>query len=257
MTMHGDKELWLGALRADGAAMRTAFEEAAAGAGLTATVPSCPEWTVLALVHHTGEQYQWVRSHVSRGTTSRPENVTHGPGELPTGPAAVQWWTDEYEALLEVFDAVDPELPAWNWAPRAKQAAFWFRRMAHETAVHRWDAQTAVGHVEPIEATLAVDTISEVLDSWLPAGRRRGPTDRSGMVQLAATDVEVEWFLRLRGEGVALLDTATWLDHDDHRTRVLARGTASDMALALWGRVPFDILEISGETDLLEPLRVS
>lgn len=258
MTTHGSKELWLAALRTDGPPMRAAFEEVAGSeTGLAAPVPSCPEWTVLDLVHHVSKIYLTVRSHVSRGVTSRPEDhPARELGELPTGAAAVQWWTDEYEALLELFDTLDPQLAAWNWAPQSKQASFWFRRMAHETAVHRWDAQTAVGRVEPIETALAADTVAEVLDSWLPAGRRRGPADRTGVVQLVATDAEQEWFVRLRNEGVALLDTATWLDHDDHHTRVLARGTASDLALALWGRVPFDVLEIAGEASLLEPLLV-
>ena len=39
------------------------------------------------------------------------------------------------------------ETPTWNWARNAPDtAAFWPRRMAQETAVHRWDAQSAAGH---------------------------------------------------------------------------------------------------------------
>lgn len=254
MATQGNKEQWLAALRADGPAMRAAFEEAATGeAGLATDVPSCPDWTVLDLVHHVTTVYHRIRSHVSRGVTSRAE--TPPPEDLPAGAAAIQWWTDEYDALVSLLDSLDPELPAWNWAPQAKVAAFWHRRMAHETAVHRWDAQMAIGQAEPIETMLAVDGVAEVLDTWLPAGRRRGPTDRTGVVQLVATDAEQEWFLRLRDAGVALLDTATWLDHDDHHTRVMARGTASDLVLALFGRVPFDVLEVSGDASLLEPLR--
>jgi uncharacterized protein (TIGR03083 family) len=253
---HGSKDLWLAAMRADGPALRTAFEEVAiTSSGLGTTVPSCPDWTVLDLIHHLASQYRQVRSHVSRGVTSRPEEEVTTAEELPTGASAIQWWADELQELLNLLEALDPQMPAWNWAPQSKQAAFWHRRMAHETAVHRWDAQTAIGHVEPIEAKLAADGVSEVLDTLLPAGRRRGPIDRSGVVRLAATDASSEWFVRLRGEGVALLDTDTWLDHDDHHARARARGTASDLVLALFGRVPFDVLEITGETDLLESLR--
>ncbi len=254
---HGSKELWLASLRADGPAMRVAFEHASGSpSGLSTEVPSCPDWTVLDLIHHLGTQYRRVRSHVSRGVTSRPES--HGeptPEQLPTGTAAIQWWEDEFQQLVDLLDKLDVQLPAWNWAPQAKQAGFWHRRMAHENAVHRWDAQTAVGQVEPIEAKLAADGVAEVLDTLLPAGRRRGPTDRTGGMQLVATDPAHTWFVRLRGEGVALLDTDTWLDHDDHHPRALARGTASDLVLALFGRVPFDVLEISGETALLAALR--
>jgi uncharacterized protein (TIGR03083 family) len=255
---HGSKELWLAGLRADGPALRAALEEVVAATpdGLAVAVPSCPDWTVLDLIRHLGSQYHRVRSHVSRGVTSRPDDYPDPAGAgLPTGAAAVQWWADEFQELLSLLEALDPHMPAWNWAPQTKQASFWYRRMAHETAVHRWDAQTAAGQVEPIEAKLAADGVAEVLDTLLPAGRRSGPTDRTGVVQLAATDAAHEWFVRLRGDGVALLDTDTWLDHDDHHPRALARGTASDLVLALFGRVPFDVLEISGETDLLEALR--
>lgn len=257
---HGSKDLWLAAIRADGPALHTACEEVATTPdGLATAVPSCPGWTMLDLIHHLGTQYRRVRSHMSRGVTSRPDEDEGSGGaaveELPTGRAAIQWWADELQELLTLLEAVDPHLPAWNWAPQSKQAGFWHRRMAHETAVHRWDAQTAAGQVEPIEAKLAADGVAEVLDTLLPAGRRRGPTDLTGVVRLAASDVSNEWFVRLRGEGVALLDTDTWLDHDDHHARAFARGTASDLLLALFGRVPFTVLEISGEVGLLESLR--
>jgi uncharacterized protein (TIGR03083 family) len=253
----GNRELWLAALRTEGPAMRAAFERAAGNAaGWSAEVPPCPDWQVRSLVQHVGRVYRWVRWHVSRGTTSRPEvSSQEMPVELPPDRALIGWWDEEYQQLLTLLETLDPALPAWNWAPAPKLAGFWHRRMAHETAVHRWDAQVSAGQVEPIEARLAVDGVAEVLDSWLPAGRRRGPVDRGGMVQLVATDAEHQWFLRLRGAGVALLDTDTWLDHDDHHTRVLARGSASDLLLALYGRVPFEVLETAGDSTLLESLR--
>lgn len=252
----GSKELWLSALRADGAAMRTAFQQAAASpAGLSAEVPPCPGWQVRDLIQHVGRIYRWVRSHASLGTASRPAGADELQIEVPPEAALVEWWDGEYQQLMNLLTELDPAQPAWNWAPAPKQAGFWHRRMAHETAVHRWDAQMAVGQVEPIEARLAIDGVAEVLDSWLPAGRRRGPADRTGVVQLVATDAEHQWFVRLRGAGVALLDTDTWLDHDDHHTRVLARGTASDLLLALYGRVPFEVLETAGDATLLESLR--
>ena len=73
--------------------------------------------------------------------------------------------------------------------------------MAHEISVHRWDAETAAGRATPIETKLAADGVNEVLDTWLPAGRRKGPTDLHGVVHLVATDASYEWFVRLRGAG--------------------------------------------------------
>lgn len=248
--LHGTKDFWVGGLRAEGAA----FGATAAEAPGDAPVPSCPEWTTTDLIHHLGSVYAWTRTLLVRGGTERPEPRRHPEG-VPAGPGAVAWWQDEYAQLLATLEAVDPEAPVWNWAPQSKTAGFWHRRMAHETAVHRWDLQIALAAAEPIEAKLAADGVSEVLDTWLPAGRRHSPDRPQGVVHLLANDAGQEWFVRLRGEGVALLDTDTLLDSDDPQARVAAAGTASDLMLALYGRIQFDVLESSGDVTLLDAVR--
>jgi uncharacterized protein (TIGR03083 family) len=205
------------------------------------------------LVEHVQGVLHFVRVLAPRGVTDRPERQDTPP--RPAWPEALAGLQREIAATIETLDALDPELPAWNWAPQAKKAGFWPRRMAHELAVHRWDAQMAGGHAEPVETKLAADGVNEVLDSWLPAGRRKGPTDLHGVVHLVATDASYEWFVRLRGEGVALLDTGTILDTDDHHAKVNATGSASDLLLALWGRVDTDVLEVTGDAHLLAALR--
>jgi uncharacterized protein (TIGR03083 family) len=254
---HGTKDFWLGALRSEG----PAFRAAVTAAGPESAVPPCPDWTVHDLVGHLAMTYRWVRSHSGRGVTDPPERrpadlaaELFGAAETPW-PAAVERWDEEFGQLVAALEALDPELPAWNWAPQAKKAGFWHRRMAHETSIHRIDAQLAAGRVDPIEPKLAADGISEVLDTWLPGGRRKGPTNRQGVVHLMAVDVAQEWYVRIRGEGLALLDTGTLLDTDDHHTRTLARGTASDLLLALYGRLPLDALEVVGDAVLLTALR--
>jgi uncharacterized protein (TIGR03083 family) len=254
MSATGSKEFWLASVREDAIAFRTV----AAEADLSAPVPTCPGWSVLDLVRHLGGVYRWVCAHASRGVTSKPDpelrKTTMFEG-LPDEADALSWWEEKAQALTKMLEALDPQLPAWNWAPQAKVAGFWHRRMAHETAVHRWDIQMATGMAEPIDSKLALDGVSEVLDTWLPAGRRRGPNDRFGVVQLATTDAPHEWFVRLRGEGVALLDTATLFADTDPAEQAAAVGNASDLQLALWGRVGWDTLEISGDQSLLDALR--
>lgn len=248
--LHGTKDFWIAALRVEGPAFRAAVAEAEPDA----PVPSCPDWTVTDLVHHLGSVYRWVGTVLAAGLAGPPPRLSRDG--LPTGAAALDWWQREFDQLVILLDKVDAEFPAWNWAPQPKKAAFWHRRMAYETTVHRWDAQMAVAASEPVETKLAADGVSEVLDTWLPAGRRRAPGSRYGVVQLVAADAGQEWYVRLRGEGVALLDTDTILDTNDHHARVHAAGTASDLLLALWGRVGFDTVDVAGEATLLEALRV-
>jgi uncharacterized protein (TIGR03083 family) len=248
-----NKDFWLGALRAEGEAFRVAVVDA----DLDTRVPSCPEWTVADLVRHLGVIYQHLAQHVVRGVTDPPEvPIWEQPGP-PDGADLVAWWDERYRGIVTLLDSLDPEQPAWNWASQSKRVAFWDRRLAHETAIHRWDAQFATINAEPIEPKLAADGIAEVLDTWLPAGRRKGPTDVAGVVGLIATDLEHEWLVRLRaGGGVALLDTDTLLDTDAHHQRAVARGSASDLLLVLYGRIDADVLDLSGDERLLDGLRV-
>ncbi len=99
--------------------------------------------------------------------------------------------------------------------------------------------------------------MAETLDTFLPAGRRKTTADVEGMIRLVATDVGQDWFVRLRGQGVAVLDTGTLFDDDAHPTRAIASGTASDLALAIWGRVAFDVLDVEGDPGLLDALQVT
>jgi uncharacterized protein (TIGR03083 family) len=249
MRTQAGKDFWLSALRADGPAFRAVIAEA----DPTAPVPSCPDWTVADLTAHLSQIYSWVARQVSRGVSSAPDR-TRVDEPMPEPSVAV--FDERFDALINLLDSIDPEMPAWNWAPVAKKAVFWHRRMAHETAIHRWDAEFAIGRAEPLETKLAADGVGEVLDTWLPAGRGHCPPARHGVVALYASDLQQEWHVRLRENGgVALLDTGTILD-DETPDRAAAGGTASDLQLVLWGRLTFDNLELQGDGSLFDCLRV-
>jgi uncharacterized protein (TIGR03083 family) len=249
---HGDKDLWLAAMRTDGPALRIAAAEVDPGDA----VPSRPQWTMTDLVHHLGSTYRWAREHAGRGVTAEPERPLSAFLDEPMPADVLTWWDDQFTAIMVTLDALDVDTPAWNWAPQAKKAGFWHRRLALETAVNRWDAQMTTGVAEPIEAKVASDGVSEVLDTFLPAGRRAVTTRPSGLVALQATDVDHTWHVRLRGDGVALLDTDTLLDDNELRARAVAAGPASDLMLALHGRIGIDVLDVSGDEQLIQAIRV-
>ncbi len=243
-----DTGFWLAALRRDAALLRAAVTPDV----FDTQVPSCPEWTVRDLVHHVGTVYGVARVNAAGGNPAVPARPT---GDLPDDAGLLAWWDGEFQAMHDVLEKLDPEQPAWNWAPRAKVVAFWPRRMAHETAVHRWDAQMAAGVTEPLDVEIAADGITEVLDTWLPGGKGKGDGAAEGVVRLIATDAEREWHIRVGDGTVALLDTAT-LVPEDPAAHAQAVGTASDLELALYGRLGFDALELAGDPRLLDQLRV-
>jgi|GEM_PF-4658664 len=238
------KDFWLSALRHDGVLLG----EAAVADALELRLPDHPDRTVGDILGSLGAEYRWVCGHVTRGVTDRPERPLPEP---PHGLAVLDWWLEAYKDLLATFDELDPDLPAWNWAPQPKQARFWIRRTAHLTALDRWDVQLATGTPEPLEAKAAADGVTELFDTILPTRRATGRHDPAGTVRLLATDLGVEWRVRLREVGIALLDNS---GHTTPAVRAVAAGTASDLVLALTGRIGFEVIGTAGDARLLDQL---
>lgn len=241
----GSKDTWLAAFRREGAAFREAVTEP----DPAASVPSCPEWTVRDLVVHLGRLYVYVRAAVEGAGAKPPRPDQPGEGDV------LPWFDEAFAALSTRLDTTEADAPAWNWSSQPDVAGFWPRRMAHETAVHRWDAQMVSGIAHPIEPGLAADGVSEVLDTFLPLGRGVNKTGATGLVRLSATDVDTTWLVRLRPEGVALLDEGTVLDHAAVAQTGVG-GRASDLVLALWGRLTPSALAIDGDPERFSALVV-
>ena len=210
-----------------------------------ATVPSCPAWNVDDLIRHVGRAHHNAALIVGERRDSHP-----GEAELtPPSGNALAWYEAGLAALLEVFDAVDPTTPVWTFGAD-RTAAFWLRRMAHETAVHRVDAEQATGAVAPVEPAFAADGIAELLEVFLPLLAGRKPTDPApGTVHLHTTDVEGEWLV---GFGDQVTVTQGHAKGD-----AAVRGPASDLYLWLWGRQPVDGLEVFGDAALATRLRAT
>jgi uncharacterized protein (TIGR03083 family) len=212
----------LAALRAEGAALAAA----ARAAGLDARVPSCPDWDVAGLLRHTAYGYRWV-THIlrERRTTELPYE------EVPPAPPNDPF--DEYDRTLgELVDALADagDATVWTWWPPDQTAAFWARRMAHETSVHRWDAQLAQGDPRPVATDRAVDGIDESLTVFVGDYLRGQPQEGlRGTAAVTATDTGDTWHLTLRPDGVDVTREAAPAD-------ATVRGPASDLWLALWGR---------------------
>ena len=228
-------------LRQDGDALL-----AAARKDLHAPVPACPQWDVEALVGHIAGVYSWAASQVRS-----PEPVGRS-GEVPAGDAVLEFFAEVHAQLLLVLAETDPEAPAWNWSRTAPDtAAFWRRRMAQETGVHRWDAQQAVGDPQPLATWLACDGVGEAIDVFLAARRGRSKDATTGTVHLHATDpvdgVPSEWVIVLGERGAT-----SW--HEGHEKGDAGlRGRASDLLLALWGRD--SAAERFGDAALIDTIR--
>ena len=185
----------------------------------------------------------WARTIVETG---RPNARRLGrPDDAPTGAALVPYFRDGARELLDTLAAADPAASVWTFRPD-RTAAFWYRRPAHETAVHRVDAQSAAGTPSPIDAELAVRRHRRVPHRVRARAWPDGLADLGGgTIHFHCTDVEGEWLIAPTGDDVVV--TAEHAKGD-----VAARGTASDLLLFLWGRVPANRLEVFGDAALLD-----
>ncbi len=235
MTTPGYAEL-VAATRSEGEALL-----AAARLGLDEPVPTCEGWDVRRVVRHLGRVYHYAASCVA-------DRATDDPGRPPAASDSVDpvaWCADALEEVVDALASTEPAAPVWNWSATAQTAAFWARRMAHESAVHRWDVQNAHGLPVPIAADLATDAITELVDVLLPRLYARGVEDApQGVVRLVATD-NGAWRVQLDAAGARLSGDAGPADATAH-------GTASDLVLVLYGRLPLSTVEVTGDAAVLD-----
>jgi uncharacterized protein (TIGR03083 family) len=219
--------------------------EVAAAAGVTAPLPTCPGWTMADLLDHLVRGDDWAKRIVERGQQGITERtLPEAPDDEPEGDALVAYFLEGARALVRTLSGADPATSVWTFSAADRTVMFWQRRRAHETAVHRVDAESAAGDVTPIDTQLAADGIDEFLLSFLP--RLQEPLTAVGdfTFHLHCTDTEGEWLLSQR-------DGAASVTAEHAKGDVAARGTASDLLLFLWGRVPADSLEVFGDDALL------
>ncbi|MFB9463083.1 maleylpyruvate isomerase family mycothiol-dependent enzyme [Streptomyces cinereospinus] len=230
------------------------------GADLSATVPTCPDWTLEQLVRHTGGALRWAGLLVrTRAQESVPvDQVPDGRGPAVRGDAAAlgAWLADSGKLLVGALREAGPDAGVWSWAG-VPDAGFWARRMTHEITVHRADAALAAGHPYEVAGEVAADAIDEWLDivrfvqRTAPHEAARELRGSGSSIHLHATDagpeLNAEWIVELTEEGVA------WRRGHEKAT-VALRGPLTSVLLAFYRRLPLDGagVEVLGERELLE-----
>jgi uncharacterized protein (TIGR03083 family) len=216
---------------------------AAETAGLDARVPTCPDWDVAELLAHIGRVHRWAASN----TTRSPDAEFARPDvEIPEPAARAAWVRAGAAELVAALERPASD-PAWTWLP-PNTVGFWQRRQAHETAMHRVDAESAAGAPRPIDAALAADGIDELLEILGNNPVRPPPTGSGETLHFHCTDVDGEWFVRLSPDGLDV-------ERIHAKGDVAARGSASDLLCWLQGRGSVDRLEVLGDAALLDRWR--
>jgi uncharacterized protein (TIGR03083 family) len=232
------------ALRGHLTAEAARLQAAAAAAAPDAPVPTCPDWTAAGLLDHVTETYDHKIQSMRR---------LKDPGEdfriaRPGTPAA------QYAAALAdleaEFDARGPESLAFTWYGPDQTVGFWIRRMAHETLIHRVDAELAAGGpAGPVDADLALDGIDEMAQVMLTWGSRAyrewvAPVlaDNDGLAVALETGGRA-WTVQV-ADGTVTVEDGTAAD-----AQAVVTGTEGEVLLWLWRRVPADAVKIDGDAD--------
>ncbi|MFJ9426336.1 maleylpyruvate isomerase family mycothiol-dependent enzyme [Streptomyces sp. NPDC101249] len=219
----------------EGRLLAVAAEEAGPGA----RVPTCPEWRIEDLVGHTGVVHRWATAFVTEGhTASRP--LPAAPGL--DGDALSGWFRLGHRHLVDALAAASPGLDCWHFLPAPSPLAFWARRQAHETTIHRVDAESARrGTPTPIDPAFAADGIDEVLRGFHGRSRSRVRTEEPRVLRVRTTDGDgATWTVRLSPE------TPVTERGDAGDADCEVAGTAAELYLALWNRAPFPA--VTGDT---------
>jgi uncharacterized protein (TIGR03083 family) len=181
---------------------------------LSAPVPGCGDWTFYDLADHVGNGNMWVVIGVREGRGDH-----HGE-PAPKGAVQLRAWFDDTAAALVAALSADPQTPAWTFTSQLpRTVGFWQRRRMHETLMHLWDGQNALGTPTPFDPEPAADGIAEVFELFAPRMIKRGlATEPDTAIRIHASDTGDSWIYG-PGEPPAELS-----------------GTAADLLLALWGR---------------------
>ncbi|MEV6755180.1 maleylpyruvate isomerase family mycothiol-dependent enzyme [Streptomyces sp. NPDC051214] len=215
---------------------------AAEAAGTDAKVATCPDWAVRDLLSHTGTVHRWAAAFVADEHASpRPMGE---PPELD-GAALLDWYRQAHADLVTTLRAAAPELRCWAFLPAPSPLAFWARRQANETTIHRVDAESARGGApSPIGTEFAADGIDELLCGFHARERSRVRTEEPRVLRVRATDAGAGavWTVRLSQE------PPVTERGEDGRADCEVSGTAERLYLALWNRAAFPL--VTGDTAL-------
>ncbi|MEU9039434.1 maleylpyruvate isomerase family mycothiol-dependent enzyme [Streptomyces sp. NPDC048352] len=214
-------------------------------AGVDALVPTCPEWRVADLLRHTGSVHRWAAGYVRDGLVE-PVPFPQPP-EL-AGAELLAWFRTGHAELVRTLAEAPAELVCWTFLPTAPPSpvAFWARRQAHETTVHRFDAESARGVAfSAVTPEFAEDGVDELLTGFHARPRSRVRTEEPRVLRIRAADTGAAWTLHLSKEPVRTVRGDTGEEADCEIVE-----EASWLYAALWNRVPLAGPCVRGDASL-------
>ncbi len=199
---------------------------------LETAVPACPGWTVESVINHLTFGLGRGYPHALRAAADCPDDAVFVdlafPTTMPAGPEVLAVFNHTMLDCLAVFTSTDPSTPCYTYEGPGV-AAFWFRRAAIETTLHRMDVVEALDVEDrPLAADRLDDAIAESVEFALPlAARWSGTSAHAVRIMVSGSE-------------------RSFVVGDGHVHAEIA-GEGPALLAALWGRSK-DQVEISGDS---------
>jgi len=198
---------------------------------LSIQIPNCPGWTLIDLLKHLsfglGVCYPIAAAAPPAANAEAVFANADRSSVDAQGREAVAAFRANMAKCLSLLSQMDPEVACWTYAGPGT-VSFWIRRAAAETAIHRYDAEVALGISRQLAQDRADDGIDEALEFALPfASRKIGAP--SSALHIKSTDSPL---IRSIGSG----EPAATLVGDSY-----------SLLLKLWGRDPLNEVEVQGD----------
>ncbi|MDV9177635.1 maleylpyruvate isomerase family mycothiol-dependent enzyme [Streptomyces sp. W16] len=230
-----------------------AFRAAVAAApDLDARVPTCPDWTLLDLVHHLGTVHRRWAAVVAVGPAD--SRATTAASEAPREREALLAWSAEStQQLLGALREFGPDRGCWTWwgdsqSPQTSGAVA--RHQVQEVTVHTYDAQITLGDPRPLPEEAALDGVEESLVTCC-ATTSAWPHEPAVVDYHAAEGRSWRVELSAAGARSTRLSATT---AGESPADASARATAGELVLFLYSRVPVDSVKLEGDRRLFDQL---
>jgi uncharacterized protein (TIGR03083 family) len=243
------------------AAFRAAVVSASS---LDVTVPTCPDWTLGDLVQHMGgSRRRWAAIVAAGPATDAPDiSATQGAAVATDDrEALVAWFAASTQQLLDALQEAGPDRDCWTWwdtSQSPQTCAAVARHQLHEISVHTYDAQLTVGAQQPVPDEVAIDGVEEFLVTCC-ATTSPWPHEPA-VVDYFVTEGR-SWRVWLSGAGARVArrpesgaEPVPGAGDRSEPAAASASGPASELVLALYGRLPMDRLELAGDGRLFDQL---
>lgn len=226
----------------DGQALAAAVDRA----GPTAAIPSCPGWTTSDLIGHVGQVHRWAATYVRDGRRAFGGGSSHRPA--PPTDGRLGWFIAGLDLLVEALRSAPDDLDTWTFLPAGSPREFWARRQAHETAIHRVDAEVASGAPSGVPTAFALDGLTELIELLHGQPDGRLVADPPTTLRFIAADADRSWRMTVAA------DHRVVEPHPDPAATAdcTITGAASDLYLFAWNRPPVGEITVHGRPEPLD-----